>query len=48
LEVGGIVIIDDYNDWSGCKKAVDDFFTPEIIDKYKFRLGEKLIIERKI
>jgi O-methyltransferase len=22
---GGIIIIDDYNAWSGCKKAVDDF-----------------------
>ena len=22
---GGIVIIDDYNDWGGCRKAVDEF-----------------------
>ncbi len=26
LEVGGILIIDDYGHWKGCKKAVDDYF----------------------
>ncbi len=26
LVVGGSVILDDYHDWSGCKKATDDFF----------------------
>jgi hypothetical protein len=25
LVSGGIIIIDDYEDWSGCRKAVDDF-----------------------
>ena len=26
LEVGGILIIDDYGHWKGCKKAVDEYF----------------------
>ena len=25
LPVGGIIILDDYNDWPGCKKATDEF-----------------------
>jgi asparagine synthase (glutamine-hydrolysing) len=27
LPVGGIVILDDYNDWGGCRKAVDEYFS---------------------
>ena len=26
LEPGGVLIIDDYGHWKGCKKAVDDYF----------------------
>jgi hypothetical protein len=26
LVVGGSVILDDYNDWSGCRKATDEYF----------------------
>ena len=26
LEKGGIIIIDDYGHWKGCKKAVDEYF----------------------
>ncbi len=25
LSVGGVVVLDDYFDWSGCRKATDDF-----------------------
>lgn len=25
LVVGGVVVIDDYDDWSGCRTAVDEF-----------------------
>ncbi len=27
LSVGGALILDDYNDWSGCRKAADEYFT---------------------
>jgi len=27
VSVGGSIILDDYYDWGGCKKAVDKFFT---------------------
>jgi hypothetical protein len=26
LVAGGSIILDDYNDWSGCRKATDDYF----------------------
>ena len=26
LQVGGIIIVDDYGHWKGCKKAVDEYF----------------------
>ena len=26
LVVGGSIILDDYQDWSGCRKATDEFF----------------------
>ncbi len=25
LTPGGVIVIDDYDDWSGCRRAVDDF-----------------------
>ena len=27
LTKGGILIVDDYGHWKGCKKAVDEFFS---------------------
>ena len=26
LQVGGVIIVDDYGHWKGCKKAVDEYF----------------------
>ena len=33
LVKGGILIIDDYGHWQGCKKAVDEYFTIPIVLK---------------
>lgn len=32
LSKGGILMIDDYGHWQGCKKAVDDYFEEQGID----------------
>ena len=48
LSLGGIIIIDDYYDWSGCKKAVDDYFSnydKKQYYQYKTR-SNKLIIQK--
>lgn len=26
LSVGGAVVLDDYHDWGGCRKAADEYF----------------------
>lgn len=31
LEVGGVLIIDDYGHWQGCRKAVEEYFSLERI-----------------
>lgn len=35
LVIGGSVILDDYNDWSGCHKATDEYFQ-EISPQFSF------------
>ncbi len=37
LSAGGIVIFDDYSDWGGCKKAVNEYFADK--NDYQFVLG---------
>jgi len=32
LENGGILIIDDYGHWEGCRKAVDEYFVENNIN----------------
>jgi O-methyltransferase len=27
LSLGGFIVVDDYNDWNGCKKATDEFLS---------------------
>lgn len=34
---GGIVVIDDYDNWSGCRKAVHDFFGDQVVATLVFR-----------
>ena len=47
LETDGIIIIDDYGHWQGCKKAVDDYFNEHKINillnraDYTCRVGIK-------
>ncbi|MEP7165497.1 MAG: TylF/MycF/NovP-related O-methyltransferase [Ferruginibacter sp.] len=47
LETNGIIIIDDYGHWEGCKKAVDDYFNEHKINillnriDYTCRVGIK-------
>lgn len=43
---GGVLIIDDYDCWSGCKKAVDEYFA-EKMDAYEFVQRSRLQIIRK-
>jgi len=45
LVVGGVLIIDDYYCYSGCKKAVDDYFKDKK-DDYNFIQEERLVIEK--
>jgi asparagine synthase (glutamine-hydrolysing) len=46
LVPGGSIIVDDYLDWSGCRKAVDEYFGPEIKPKFEFRLSSNLHIRK--
>lgn len=43
---GGILVIDDYEDWSGCKKAVDEYFADKK-DQYEFKQVSRLHIIKK-
>jgi O-methyltransferase len=43
----GFLVLDDYNDWSGCRRAVDDYFSG-IKSAYEFDLSsESLVIAKK-
>ena len=46
LVSGGILVIDDYSDWSGCKKAVDDYFANRQ-EEFEFQMKSRLHIIRK-
>jgi asparagine synthase (glutamine-hydrolysing) len=43
---GGVMVIDDYDDWSGCRKAVDDFFKDKR-DRYEFVRKARLNVVRR-
>lgn len=50
LVVGGEVIIDDYSAWSGCRTAVDEYFShPENNGKFKLTVNRtgRMIIKRE-
>lgn len=44
VSVGGVLLIDDYNSWSGCAKAVDEFFADR--DDFERVEGGKLRLVR--
>lgn len=46
LVSGGVMIIDDYNDWSGCKRAVDTYFAA-LKTQFTFTMRERLHIRKK-
>ena len=45
LVPGGVLVIDDYDDWSGCRKAVDEYFEDKR-DRYEFVRKSRLHIVR--
>jgi hypothetical protein len=44
LQHGGVLIIDDYESWSGCRRAVDEFFHKR--HGFKFQMKTRLHIWR--
>jgi Macrocin-O-methyltransferase (TylF) len=46
LVPGGVMVVDDYHTWSGCKQAVDDYFADKQ-DEFTFRHGSRLHVERR-
>ncbi|MCA0352438.1 MAG: TylF/MycF family methyltransferase [Chloroflexi bacterium] len=46
LVQGGILVIDDYESWSGCRQAVDDFFR-ERQAEFRFEHKSRLHITRR-
>jgi hypothetical protein len=45
LSPGGVLIVDDYDHWSGCRKAVDEYFADKR-DRYAFARLSRLHIIR--
>jgi Macrocin-O-methyltransferase (TylF) len=44
---GGFVIIDDYNAWEGCKKAVDEFLTNKKIKVEMVKIDQSVVYFQK-
>ena len=45
---GGFLIIDDYGHWSGCQKAVDEFFGLHFVEKNFTKLDYTGIMFQKL
>ena len=45
LSYGGVLVIDDYDQWSGCRKAVDEYFADKR-ERYSFIRRSRLHIVR--
>jgi asparagine synthase (glutamine-hydrolysing) len=46
LSQGGVLVIDDYDQWSGCRKAVEEYFADKR-DRYQFVRRSRLHIVRR-
>ena len=46
LSSGGVLVIDDYFVWSGCRRAVDEYFAGKMAD-YEFQIRSRLHIVRR-
>lgn len=46
LVIGGVIVIDDYYSWSGCRRAVDEYFQDKL-DRFSFIQEPRLNIIRK-
>lgn len=47
LSVGGVIIIDDYSDWSGCRQATDEYFETKESSLYEFDGASGSLVVRK-
>jgi hypothetical protein len=45
LVSGGVLVIDDYDHWSGCRRAVDEYFADKR-DRFSFSRKSRLHIQR--
>ena len=45
LQRGGLLVIDDYHHWSGCRRAVDDFFSLHS-NGYRFETRARLHVRK--
>ena len=45
LARGGVLVIDDYDSWSGCRRAVDEYFADKK-DRYQWRKRARLHLVR--
>lgn len=48
LSPGGSLILDDYQDWSGCRKATDDFFAGEDRSRFVFDTSPGSLIVTRV
>jgi len=47
LVPGGTLVFDDYDAWSGCRRAVDEFFAARPRSAYRFVRGARLHVVRR-